>query len=69
MSSFERYIDDCEFLGLAWEPAKDGENIGANSFVHLDHASRVGGKSGFHISPAEFFKILDNRPLSSEDFE
>ncbi|KAI1744920.1 hypothetical protein F4680DRAFT_455891 [Xylaria scruposa] len=58
ISSFDDYIDICKFLGLAWEPAKDGEVIGADGFIHLDHAGRIGGESGLPASPVEFFKAL-----------
>ncbi|KAI8949144.1 hypothetical protein F4801DRAFT_591297 [Xylaria longipes] len=58
ISSFDEYIDICKFLGLAWEPAKDGELIGADGFIRLDHAGRVGGESGLPASPVEFFKVL-----------
>ncbi|KAI1756223.1 hypothetical protein F4782DRAFT_526779 [Xylaria castorea] len=58
IGSFAEYIDICKFLGLAWEPAKDGEVIGADGFIHLDHAGRVGGESGLPASPVEFFKVL-----------
>ncbi|KAI1363994.1 hypothetical protein F5Y08DRAFT_353840 [Xylaria arbuscula] len=58
VSSFDEYVDICEFLGLAWEPAKDGEVIGADGFIYSDHAGRVGGKSGLSASPVEFFKVF-----------
>ncbi|KAI3325697.1 hypothetical protein HD806DRAFT_552951 [Xylariaceae sp. AK1471] len=58
LGAFDEYIEVCKFLGLAWEPAKDGEVIAADGFIFLDHAGRVGGESGFHASPVEFFKIF-----------
>ncbi|TGJ86351.1 hypothetical protein E0Z10_g2449 [Xylaria hypoxylon] len=58
LSSFDEYIEICKFLGLAWEPAKGGEIIGADGFIHRDYAGRVGGRSGLRASPVEFFKIL-----------
>ncbi|KAI0468184.1 hypothetical protein F4859DRAFT_517375 [Xylaria cf. heliscus] len=83
ITSFDEYIDICKFLGLPWEPAGDGQVIGADGFIHL------GGESGLSASPVEFFKllftkirrncetidkthmgkILDNQLLSREDFE
>ncbi|KAI0441309.1 hypothetical protein F4803DRAFT_552197 [Xylaria telfairii] len=61
ISSFDEYIDTCKFLGLAWEPVKDGEIIGADGFIHLDHTGRVGGESGLPTSPIEFFKVLSTK--------
>ncbi|KAI0458811.1 hypothetical protein F5B21DRAFT_369579 [Xylaria acuta] len=58
ISSFDKYIDICKFVGLAWEPTNDGEVIGADGFIHLDHAGRIGGVSGLPASPVEFFKVL-----------
>ncbi|GAP85058.2 hypothetical protein SAMD00023353_3901070 [Rosellinia necatrix] len=58
VGSFGEYVEICQFLGLAWEPAKDGEIIGADGFIHRDHAGRVGGESGLHASPVEFFKVF-----------
>ncbi|KAI0416066.1 hypothetical protein F5X98DRAFT_388453 [Xylaria grammica] len=58
VGSFNEYVETCKFLGLAWEPAKDGEIIGADGFIHRDHAGRVGSISGLRTSPVEFFKIL-----------
>ncbi|KAI0551021.1 hypothetical protein F4679DRAFT_572663 [Xylaria curta] len=58
ISSFNEYIDICKFLGLAWEPAKDGEVIGADGFIHFDHAGRIGGESRLPASPVGFFRVL-----------
>ncbi|KAI0409107.1 hypothetical protein F4802DRAFT_615626 [Xylaria palmicola] len=58
INSFDEYIDICKFLGLAWEPAKDGEVIGADGFIYRDHKGQAGGESGLGNSPVEFFKAL-----------
>ncbi|KAJ8121689.1 hypothetical protein ONZ43_g1923 [Nemania bipapillata] len=58
ISSFEDYVDICKFLGLSWEPTKDGEIIGADGFMFQDSAGRVGGESGLSASPVKFFKTL-----------
>ncbi|KAJ2996092.1 hypothetical protein NUW58_g1080 [Xylaria curta] len=58
VSSYDNYIDICRFSGLAWEPTKDGEIIGADGFIYRDRSGRVGGESGLQASPVEFFKVL-----------
>jgi hypothetical protein len=58
VNSYDEYIEVCEFLGIAWEPAKDGEVIAADGFILRDLQGRVGGKSGLRNSPVAFMKIL-----------
>ncbi|KAI1323920.1 hypothetical protein F5Y16DRAFT_328019 [Xylariaceae sp. FL0255] len=61
MNTFDEYIQVCKFLGLAWEPTKDGEIIAPDGFILKDSQGRIGGESGFTQSPVEFFKILCTR--------
>lgn len=58
IDSLDDYVGICKFLGIACEPAKDGEIIGADGFIYLDYAGRVGGESGLSASPVEFFNIF-----------
>ncbi|KAI8631861.1 hypothetical protein F5Y19DRAFT_492813 [Xylariaceae sp. FL1651] len=58
LDSFDEYIEVCRFLGLAWEPAKEGEVLAPDGFVLRDSNGKVGGQSGFHQSPIQFLKIL-----------
>ncbi|KAF2706566.1 hypothetical protein K504DRAFT_492980 [Pleomassaria siparia CBS 279.74] len=51
--SFQKYVEVCEFLGLAWSAAKDGQVVQADGFI----ASTI-GKWGLTDSPVAFLKVL-----------
>ncbi|EMR61770.1 putative very large low complexity protein [Eutypa lata UCREL1] len=61
LSSFEEYVEVCKFLGLAWQPARDGEVIAADGFILEDSDGRVGGESGLQKSPVRFCKVLSTK--------
>ena len=54
LHSFGEYKELCDFLGLAWEVAKDGEEIGVDGFITPSPAK----ETGFKQSPVSFLKIL-----------
>lgn len=56
LSSFEEYIELCDFLGIAWDKVEEG--VAADGFILKD--GRDGGKSRctFTHSPVKFLKVL-----------
>lgn len=53
MSSYKEYTGVCDFLGLAWKAAEDGETVRADGFI----VPRFWGE-GFNHSPVKFLKVL-----------
>jgi hypothetical protein len=63
VSSYEDYLEICNFLGLSSqaltkEMSDLGWKLSADGFILSDNHGRVGGASGLKQSPVNFFKIL-----------
>ena len=56
MSSFEEYVEVCQFLGLAWRAAEDDTIVGADGFI-----APTTGNSRFKRSPVQFLKVLTTK--------
>lgn len=53
LRSFGEYVSMCEFLGLAWSAAKEGQVVRADGFV-----VPAVGKWGLRDSPVNFLRVL-----------
>jgi len=53
LQSFNEYVEMCQYLGLAWSAAKDGEVVRADGFV-----VPAVGKWGLKDSPVNFLRVL-----------
>jgi hypothetical protein len=60
ISSYEDYLEICNFLGLSSQTLTGdlGWKLSADGFILSDNHGRVGGASGLKQSPVNFFKIL-----------
>lgn len=63
ISSYEDYLEICNFLGLSpkaltKEMSERGWKLSADGFILSDDQGRVGGASGLKQSPVNFFKLL-----------
>jgi hypothetical protein len=63
ISSYEDYLEICNFLGLSpvaltKAMSDSGWKLSADGFILSDDQGRVGGASGLKQSPVNFFKVL-----------
>lgn len=59
LSSYQEYVDICQFLGLAYEKTEEGAVIAADGFIISQNGSvGPGSQSTFQDSPVKFLKVL-----------
>lgn len=56
--NYTKYIEVCEFLGLAWKHAEGDVVVGPDGFLLRSALGQVGGRSGFEKSPVKFVQSL-----------
>ena len=58
VKDYTKYIEVCEFLGLAWKHAEGSQMVGPDGFLLQDAMGPAGGRSGFVESPVKFVQSL-----------
>lgn len=58
LDSFDKYIEVCNILGLAWQKAEDRSQIAADGFIIRDCHGQVNPLSSFSESPVMFLHVL-----------
>jgi hypothetical protein len=57
-SSFEEYIEVCEYLGLAWKKTGADCVVASDGFIIRGRNTQEASKSPFTASPVQFLKVL-----------
>jgi hypothetical protein len=57
-SSFEEYVEVCEYLGLAWEKTGADCMVASDGFIIRDRTIQETSRSPFTDSPVQFLKVL-----------
>jgi len=59
LSSYQEYVEVCQFLGLAYEKTEDGAVVAADGFIISQNGIvGPGSQCTFRDSPVKFLKVL-----------
>ncbi|KAE8351981.1 hypothetical protein BDV28DRAFT_149490 [Aspergillus coremiiformis] len=58
LSSYEEYVEVCDFLGVAWEPKGEDSIVAADGFILHDRRIDESSTSSFRHSPIKFLKVF-----------
>ena len=58
LSTFQEYVDVCDFLGLMWKTAGEGCIVAPDGFIIRESVDMATSRPKFAFSPVKFMKLL-----------